>query len=191
MSKTKNVITSPEEFRKLGNDKDVIGLLYPGYTPRAKDADISLGEMTQKAIDILSKNENGFFLMVEGSLIDDAGHFGELDFLLSEMIEFDDAIKVGLDFAKKNEDTLVIATADHETGGLTLLDGSRKDKTIEKVHYSTGDHSGVMVPVFSYGPGSERFIGMIDNTDIGNGMFDLIDQSVKYVAKEKEIDTVA
>ena len=80
------------------------------------------------------------------------------------MLDFDETIGRVLNFAKKNKNTLVIITADHETGGLTILDGefgSEKLKTI----FSTKGHSGIPVPVFAYGPGAENFSGFMENTD--------------------------
>ena len=92
--------------------------------------------MTEKAIEILSKNESGFFLMVEGSQIDWAGHDNEIDGVIGEITDFDHAIGAGLDFAEADKNTLVIVTADHETGGLSLLDGSIENKKVLKTHFS-------------------------------------------------------
>ncbi|OGQ18453.1 MAG: hypothetical protein A3B70_01185 [Deltaproteobacteria bacterium RIFCSPHIGHO2_02_FULL_40_11] len=77
----------------------------------------NLKEMTQKALDVLSKNKNGFFLMVEGGQIDYAGHYNDAGWLLHEMLDFDEAIGAVYEWTKNRKDTLVIITADHETGG--------------------------------------------------------------------------
>ncbi|OFX88760.1 MAG: hypothetical protein A2W99_04645 [Bacteroidetes bacterium GWF2_33_16] len=124
-----------------------------------------LPEATEKAIQILSKNENGFFLMIEGSQIDWGGHDKDIDYVVSETIDFDKAIGKALEFAKKDGETLVIVTADHETGGLTLTDGDLKGKTIV-ANFSTDHHTGVMVPVFAFGPDAEDFIGIYENTKV-------------------------
>ena len=120
---------------------------------------------TTKAIDHLNQGESGFFLMVEGSQIDWVGHVNETDYLVSELLDFDEVIGRVLDFAEADGQTLVIVTADHETGGFTLsdLDG---DYNQVKGTYSTGGHSATMVPVFAYGPGSEQFGGIYPNNDI-------------------------
>ena len=71
---------------------------------------------------------------------------------------------------KKNSETLVIVTADHETGGFAVLDGSVEKKTVDKTGFVHGGHTASMVPLFAYGPGSAAFSGIHDNTDIGKTM---------------------
>lgn len=80
----------------------------------------SLSEMTKKAIEILSKNKNGFFLMVEGSKIDWANHANDPVGVISDILAFNDAVKVALDFAKKSKNTAVIVVSDHSTGGFSI-----------------------------------------------------------------------
>ena len=125
----------------------------------------SIEEMTRTAIEKLSKNENGFFLMVEGSQLDDYGHFNDLDLLMQETHDFDRTIGRVLEWAAKDGETLVVVTADHETGGLTLVDGDLNEGRIV-CKFSTGGHSGVMVPVYAFGPGAENFTGIFENTDV-------------------------
>ncbi len=120
---------------------------------------------TQKAIQFLNKSEKGFFLMVEGSQIDWGGHDNSIEYVTSETIDFDKAVAQALDFAEKDGETLVIVTADHETGGLTLVKGDT-DKHIIEAKFSTGNHTAVMVPIFAYGPGAESFSGIYQNTDV-------------------------
>ncbi len=124
-----------------------------------------LPDATQTAINILSKNEKGFFLMVEGSQIDWAGHANITGYIILETLDFDRAVGKALDFAEKDGNTLVIITADHETGGMGINDGDFKEGTVN-AGYTTRSHTGVMVPVFAYGPGSEQFRGIYENTDI-------------------------
>jgi alkaline phosphatase len=124
-----------------------------------------LPEATSAALDILSNNEKGFFLMVEGSQIDWACHANNTEYIVEEMLDFDRAIGKVLDFAAREGNTLVIITADHETGGMGINGGSFDEGTVD-AGYTTGNHTGVMVPVFAYGPGSEEFRGIYDNTDI-------------------------
>ncbi|MDY8135505.1 alkaline phosphatase [Aquimarina sp. 2201CG5-10] len=128
-----------------------------------------LPKATQLAIDALSKNEEGFFLMVEGSQIDWGGHDNNADYLISELIDFDKTLGVALDFAKSNGETLVIVTADHETGGFTL---APDDGDYNKIapSFSTGGHSATLIPVFAYGPESENFGGIYENNEIYHKM---------------------
>ena len=122
-----------------------------------------LEEMTRKAIETLSRDKDGFFLMVEGSMIDWGAHENNIDYVTSETIDLDKAIGVALDFANKNRETLVVVTADHETGGLVLTDGNISERKVT-AKFGTTDHSGTMVPIFSYGPGAQKFSGIHDNT---------------------------
>ncbi len=111
-----------------------------------------------------SRSENGFFMMIEGSQIDLGGHATNFKYVMSELKDFDQAIKAVLEFAEADGETLVIVTADHETGGLTIKEGSKLKKI--KSDFAYGRHSGTMVPVFAYGPGSEKFTGIFDNTEL-------------------------
>lgn len=114
------------------------------------------------------ESKKGFFLMLEGSQIDWGGHANDSDYIISEMLDFDKAIGKVLEFAKKDGNTLVVVTADHETGGYALRAGGENNKDYSKVEgaFATGGHTGVMVPVFAYGPGAETFQGIYNNNDI-------------------------
>jgi alkaline phosphatase len=96
----------------------------------------SLAEMTRKAIDVLSENPLGFFLMVEGSKVDWANHANDPAGMLSDLLAFDDAVKVALDFAREHGDTLVLAFADHDTGGMSL-GSSGTNSTYSKLQVNT------------------------------------------------------
>jgi alkaline phosphatase len=120
---------------------------------------------TETAINILDDDPDGFFLMVEGSQIDWAGHQHNTSYLVTETHDFDKAIGKALAFAAKNKETLVIVTADHETGGFAINNGNMKTGEVLG-EYTTGGHTGVMIPVFAFGPGSDEFTGFYDNTDI-------------------------
>ena len=109
---------------------------------------------------ILCKSEHGFFLMVEGSRIDHVAHNQLIDEHIGEMLEFDKVVKLVMDFAKQDGNTLVIVTADHETGGLKKIDDTYVFRTYE--------HTGVSVPVYAIGKGAFVFQGDMDNTDIPN-----------------------
>lgn len=118
------------------------------------------------------RSDKGFFLMIEGSQIDWACHSNNSEKAIQEMLDFDQAIGEVLRFAEKDGNTLVIVTADHETGGMTLLRG--EDKTSLKIKFTTDYHTAALVPVFAYGPGSGQFNGLYDNTDIYRKMHALL-----------------
>ncbi len=104
-------------------DGKALGLFGNSHVDYVLDRDEtipSLADMTQKAIDILSQNQKGFTMMIEGGRIDHAGHANDLPSLVQEALDFDAAVKVAMDFAKKDGNTSVVVTADHETGGLSL-----------------------------------------------------------------------
>jgi alkaline phosphatase len=132
---------------------------------RLKGRGDMLPSATSKAIEILAKNKNGFFLMVEGSQIDWAAHANAADTVIDETIDFDRAVGVAIDFAEKDGQTLVIITSDHETGGVTIVGGDLTTSTV-KLNFSSKDHTAVIIPVFAYGPGAERFNGIYENTGI-------------------------
>ncbi|WP_029286611.1 alkaline phosphatase [Pedobacter sp. R20-19] len=127
------------------------------------------GEMLKKSLtksmELLSKNKKGFFIMAEGAQIDHGGHANDLPYAVTELHDFDRMVGEAMRFADQDGETLVIVTADHETGGLSLLDASYKKGTV-RGNFSTDDHTNIMVPVFAYGPGSQNFTGVYPNTEI-------------------------
>jgi alkaline phosphatase len=124
-----------------------------------------LPDATEIAITTLSnQSDEGFFLMVEGSQIDWAGHAKKGDRLIEETLDFDRTIDRVLDFARKDGNTLVIVTADHESGGFSVNRGSTMNHLVTT--FTSNGHTGAMVPVFTYGPMAESFGGIYDNTDI-------------------------
>ncbi len=124
-----------------------------------------LTELMQKAIDVLSKNKNGFFLMVEGSQIDWACHKEDAPRAVKQTLLFDEAIKAAIDFALKDGHTLVVVTADHETGGLIIKKGNKPKQDIS-LNWATKSHSASPVPLYAFGPAAEMFAGVYDNTEI-------------------------
>lgn len=151
-----------EEVQSIKEGK-VAGLLFDNHPEAMPNRGNYLPEATQKAIDLLKKNKKGFFMMIEGSQIDWGGHNNDNDMIIREMIDFDITVGKVLDFAKKNRKTLVIITADHETGGLSFPSGNMKEG-VSKAAFSTGGHSGIPVPVFAFGPGAEQFTGFMENS---------------------------
>lgn len=134
-------------------------------TPLPDERGDLLARASLKGIELLNQNKNGFFMMIEGSQLDDYGHFNQLNMLMKETLDFDQTIGKMMQWAAQDGETLVVVTADHETGGMTVHGGDLATGTV-KAHFSTKDHSGTMVPVYAFGPGSEYFTGFMDNTDI-------------------------
>lgn len=124
-----------------------------------------LKNATLLGINYLSQNDQPFFMMIEGSQVDWGGHANDANYLIGEILDFDDALGYVLDYAKRDGNTLVIVTADHETGGFTLSSDDG-DYNLIKPTFSTGGHSATMVPVFAYGPGAQNFAGVYENTEI-------------------------
>ncbi|TYR81353.1 alkaline phosphatase [Priestia megaterium] len=247
-------VTNREEMLKDKNGQ-ILGLFAPGGLPKRIDRTEeipSLEEMTNTAISKLNKDKDGFFLMVEGSQIDWAGHDNDIVSAMSEMEDFEKAYKAAIDFAKKDKHTLVVATADHSTGGYSIgADGiynwfsepikaakrtpdfmaeeiakgadveatlkkyidqkvlelteeeiqsvkeaAKTNKVIEidnaienifnkRSHtgWTTGGHTGEDVPVYAFGPSSEKFAGQIDNTEIAKNVFDALRYKIKIQDK--------
>lgn len=237
-------VTNKQDMLKDKGDQ-LLGLFAPGGMPKAIDRTEevpSLEEMTNTAINKLKKDKDGFFLMVEGSQIDWAGHDNDVVAAMSEMDDFERAYKAAIDFAKKDGNTLVVTTADHSTGGISvgsdgvynwdpepikaakrtpdfmsaeILKGAdventlrkyidldltqeeiksvqdavatkKVDDTIEEIFnkrsftgWTSGGHTGEDVPVYAFGPGKERFSGLIDNTDNAKIIFDILKESNK------------
>ncbi len=124
-----------------------------------------LSEMTATALKVLAENPAGFFLMVEGGRIDHAGHSNDIERNVCETIEFSKTIQVAIDWAKGQADTLIIVTADHETGGLKVLENNGKGN-FPTVSWSTGGHTTTNIPVYGWGPNAARISGVMDNTDL-------------------------
>ncbi|EIJ80558.1 alkaline phosphatase [Bacillus methanolicus PB1] len=247
-------VTNREQMLKDKNNQ-ILGLFAPGGLPKKIDRteDIpSLEEMTNTAISKLNKDKDGFFLMVEGSQIDWAGHDNDIVAVMSEMEDFEKAFKAAIEFAKKDKHTLVVATADHSTGGYSIgannnynwfgepikaakrtpdfmaeeiVKGADVEATLKKyidqnilaltaaeiqsvkdaaktnkvvdidnaienifnkrssTGWTTGGHTGEDVPVYAFGPGSEKFVGQIDNTDIAKYVFDALNYDIKIEDK--------
>ena len=161
-----NVIENIKEGKLAGLTADV-------HNERMDKRGDMLPIATNTALNILSNNKKGFFIMIEGSAIDWGAHANNTIYVIEEMLDTDRAIGKVLEFAAKDKNTLVIVTADHETGGMAILDGSYETGMV-KAGYTTKGHTGLMVPVLSYGPGAENFIGIMENTDIANKIKELM-----------------
>ena len=158
------VLRDLESLQAFEGDK-VVGLLYDGDPLTEPDRGDVLRPASMKAIEMLNRNSKGFAMLIEGSQIDWACHNNDSAYMLAELADFELMLHAVLDWAEKDGNTLVVVTADHETGGLTLPDGDI-EQGVNVPRYHWGSHTGVMVPVFAYGPGAERFSGIQQNTDI-------------------------
>lgn len=162
-----------------------------------------LTDATNLAISYLSKWKQGFFLMVEGSQIDWEGHATNAQGIIEEVRDFDKAVGAALDFAEKNGETLVIVTADHETGGFALapkvVEGEYDYNTIDPQFYKGADaenvpyaaHTTTLIPVFAYGPNAQDFAGIYQNTDIFHKImaatdWDYIEPTIKEEKMERQ-----
>ncbi|QGY43401.1 alkaline phosphatase [Maribellus comscasis] len=161
-----------ENIKKVKKGK-LVGLIEEGDAGRLEHRKDMLPVSTETAINILSNNKKGFFLMVEGSQIDWGGHAGSTIYIVEDMLDFDKVVGKALDFASKNRETLVVVTADHETGGMAITGGDFETGMV-KADYPLGGHTAVMVPVFAYGPGAEEFGGIMKNTDVNKKMEKLL-----------------
>lgn len=156
-------------------NKKLLGLFAEDGIMRTDEDMPSQAEMTDLALDYLVKSTescNGFFLMSEGSQIDWAGHANNIQYLFAEFNDFDQTIGKLINFINTDKETLLIITADHETGGLQLVD--KLDNKV-KIKWTTKNHTAVPVGIYAYGPGAELFSEEMDNTDIFYKMIEVID----------------
>ena len=188
------LVTNRSELLQTSSNK-ILGLFADSTLPEEQYRDFSiipsLSEMTEKAIEQLSQHPNGFFLMVEGGQIDYGGHDNDKTYVALETIAFDYAVKTALHYVEAHENTILIVTADHETGGLSIVSNSLNNtlpssfETEEEkrniriaradqieVDWETGDHTAKNVPFYAYGNAFENISSglVIDNTDIYNIM---------------------
>jgi len=185
-----HVVLAPDEFHSVNTDSvsKLVGLFASRHMPEVYSRSPSLPEMTTTAIEVLDKDPDGFFLMVEGSQPDFRGEDNStLDSLTAEMLDLDRAIWVALDYQRSHPSTLIVVVADHEAGGLALQHAMPADPDYVEVpeddpagrlplvaRYTTGGHTATMVPLFASGPGAERFGGIQDNWEIGRLLLETV-----------------
>ncbi|TKG95082.1 alkaline phosphatase [Puteibacter caeruleilacunae] len=158
------------------NQGRVVGLFANMHVEHYPERGHMLPRATAHAINLLKEDKDGFFLMVEASKIDAGGHQNKTPFITKEMLDFDQVIGAALEFAAKEKNTLVIVTADHETGGMCNTDGNFETGEV-KAQYVYGKHTGDPVPVFAFGPKAEWFTGFMENTDIAEMLKALINKN--------------
>ena len=158
------VVNTLDSMTRFSGEK-LVALLYDGDPLTAPARGDVLRREAMKAIALLGRNPEGFALMIAGSQIDWACHNNDSAYMRAELADFELMLHAVLDFAQRDGQTLVVVTADHETGGVTLPDGDI-EKGQNDVRYLWGSHTGCMVPVFAVGPGAHYFSGIMENTDI-------------------------
>ena len=134
-----------------------------------------LARSTEATLKKLKELSKPFFIMIEGSQIDWGGHDNDQEYMVSQFLEFNETIKVVLEFAKKDKNTVVVVTADHETGGAAIVRGDLSSSTI-KNRFATPNHTASMVPVFSFGPNAHLFKGIYENTEIFNKLLSIVEK---------------
>ena len=138
---------------------------------------VYLEKATAKALEVLSRNnENGFFLMIESAIIDGYGHNNDGEGMVVEMKEFDCTLRQMIEYVNQHPETLLVVTADHETGGTGVYYNGNTpgNEGPLKMKFSTSGHTGTVVPIFAYGAGAENFAGVMKNTDIPKKIDELI-----------------
>lgn len=158
------VVEDRSGLATAGGEK-LVALLAQDDLPRVTQG---RGDVLPAAVSVALRRlsgERGFFLLVEGSQIDSAAHDQDGRGVTAEVVDLDRAVARLLDFAASDGQTLVVLTADHETGGMALTGGSAAGRDVEAGFASKG-HTATMVPVFAFGPGAEAFAGIYENTEI-------------------------
>lgn len=139
--------------------------------------------MTEKALEVLDRDEDGFFLFVEEEAVDGMGHANNGTLMLSAMQGLDEAVAVAVAYVADHPDTLLVVTGDHEAGGLTIEDAGQGDDGPFAVadsdrqfslDWSSDEHTGVPTPVTAQGPGSERLAGSYPNTHLHTVLSDAL-----------------
>lgn len=157
--------------------KDRVGYFFPKKNPSDEGPE-NLSGALKSTLHFLSRKDQPFFLMVEGAKIDSNGHANDIGGIIREGLAFDQAIAEALRFADTDENTLVIVTADHETGGLTIPQGNVTLNQMEG-SFTTDDHTGVLVPIFAYGPKSDQFRGVYENNLVFLKILNVLDMKVE------------
>jgi alkaline phosphatase len=129
---------------------------------------------TRRALQLLAADPGGFVLVVECEITDTQAHSNSIAGTMAGIRELDDAVAVALDFMSGRNDTLVLVTADHDTGGLALVEGDY-ETGIAQVRWASGEHTSQWVPLFAFGPGAEHFVGVFDNTWLPQWLAQLLD----------------
>ena len=173
-------ISSEDELNTLSKEDDKVLGMFAYDNIGSAEKTPSLMNMTSKALDMLD-NDKGFFLMVEGSNIDSYEHNQNMEQVLGQMQGFDQTVDYALRWAQEHPGTLVIVTADHETGGVTLPDNPKPEDINDSCFTSDGKHTNADVWLFASGAQSKGLCenDVIDNTDIAKYMRKVLEESHK------------
>jgi alkaline phosphatase len=166
---SKNVSAGAAEGQEVCLAAQLAAAEGDGGTSTVSEPEVYLEKATAKALDVLSrKNSKGFFLMIESAIIDGYGHNNDSDGMIADMREFDRLLRQLVDHVNENPNTLLVVTADHETGGVAVGYNGHEVGVQKPVRltFSTKGHSGTVVPVFAYGKGAEIFAGVMKNIDV-------------------------
>lgn len=164
------VITNREELFNLDTETEtrVSGQFGQSNIPYMFDGTSNLphlSEMVTVALDLLTNHEDGFFLLLEGGRIDHAGHSNDIERQLLETVEFANAVQTIYERVSDDNDTIILVTADHETGGLQVQKNNGQGQ-IPKITWTTGGHTISNVPLYGWGKNAEHVNGVLNNSDI-------------------------
>ena len=160
------------ESLKAVENGPVIALTAYTELPPALDRGAEHQESVKKALELLD-NKEGFFLMIEGSCIDDWCHANKVGYAVEEILDFDRTVGTVLEWAAQDGETLVIVTADHSTGAMTLCGGKVAEHSVA-VNFANTGHNGVALPVYAWGPHAEDFVGIYENAELSQKIKALI-----------------
>ncbi len=166
-----------ENLLAYKENKPVLGLIGYDEMPEAWNRQFKLGDLAKSGIEHLKNTGKNFFIMIEGSQIDNVNHSNNKDGLVLELNDFNSAVNYALDFAEKDKNTLVVVIADHDTGGLSVINGDLSKKTFD-IGWTTKNHAANPVAVFAKGPGAEKFTGLLDNYQIGRILFSFFGKTI-------------
>lgn len=162
------VVSDQSSLLALSGDEELVsGLFSVRYEANGMSTSPHLSQRTTAALNLLDDDPDGFFLMVEGGLIDPASHSSTFPLLLGEIAEFSNAVQAAVDWAAGRSDTLIIVTADHETGGLQVIQNNGAGNYPTVTWTATG-HTTARVPVYAWGNTAEQVWGTLDNTEINS-----------------------
>lgn len=164
------MLPSVDQVGEAKKDKVAVLISFEEHSDKNKN---ELAAATSNALQFMKQKNKPFILLVEGAKIDSYGHENDIGGVIKEGIGFDKAVTQALKFADSSKNTLVIITADHETGGLTIPQGNLQKNEIEG-DFTTHDHTGTMVPVFAYGPQSDKFRGVYENNLLFDKMLNVL-----------------
>lgn len=172
MCQRSRCLVSADELRTYrADDLPLVGLFAGADMDEFHPRPAALPEMVEAALEKLGSNARGFVAMFETEATDNATHANApLDRVTADMLEFDRAVSVALDFASHNAGTLLIVTSDHETGGFSLVEAGTDFELV----YANRGHSAAMVPLFAVGPQSERFGGLRENYEVGKTLMEIV-----------------